>query len=112
MFASNPPLKYGASPRNSKSNNFFRRANHFNAFCSLLVSRITRIDNGTMHATLARRASMSAMGHEENNSQRAYVVGLSPVSGPCSGHQAMSQKCQKETLSIYRAAFRRPIVAY
>jgi hypothetical protein len=47
--------KYGVSPRNSKSNNFFRRANTFSAFCSLSVSRISRIDNGTMHATLPRR---------------------------------------------------------
>src|SRR5262249_15673905 len=64
MFASNPPLKYGASPRNSKSNNFLRRANTFSAFCSLSVSRIRRIDSGTIHATLARRVSMSATGHE------------------------------------------------
>src|SRR5262249_53377582 len=30
---------------------------------------------------------------KRKNSQRAYLVGLSPVSGPCRGHQAMSRKC-------------------
>src|SRR5262245_43355451 len=72
MVASNPPLEYGATPRNTKSHNFFRRANTLSAFCSLSVSRIRRIDNGTMPPTPNAALHLPATG-------RATILRLAPI---------------------------------
>src|SRR5262245_12860685 len=75
-------------------------------------------DSASISEANSADSTTSAVGHEEKNSRRAYLVGLSPESGPRCGHQAMSQKChvwtapalQEENLTSERSVRVQPCI--
>src|SRR5262245_52712443 len=55
---------------------------------------------------------MSAQGHEENNSGASISSRLVPRKRTCSGHQATSQKCQKQSFSSSALRCQGPLRAH